>query len=53
VRRTVPGSIADALGRARPVLEEYISGHLEYPLGFPYRFAPAAVMIRPGQAQIQ
>jgi hypothetical protein len=46
MRRTVPSRIADALERARPTLEEYISRHLEYPLGFPYKFAPAAVLIR-------
>ncbi len=30
----------------RPALEGYIGRHLEYPLGFPYKFAPAAVSIR-------
>ena len=46
MRRIVPSRIAEALDRARPTLEEYISRHLEYPLGFPYRLVPAAVMIR-------
>src|SRR5262249_36191824 len=42
MRRIVPSRIADALDRARPALEEYVGRHLEYPLGFPYKFAPAA-----------
>jgi hypothetical protein len=46
VRRLVHDRIAASLGRARPALEEFISRHLEYPLGFPYKFAPAAVLIR-------
>jgi hypothetical protein len=46
MRRIVPGRIVDALERARPALEEFISRHLEYPLGFPHKFAPAAMLIR-------
>jgi hypothetical protein len=40
MRRNVPTRIADALERSRPALEEYISRHLEYPLGFHYKLAP-------------
>lgn len=46
MRRFVRDRIAHALERARPTLEEYISRHLEYPLGFPFKLAPAAVSIR-------
>lgn len=46
MRRFVRDRIADALEPARPALEEYISRHPEYPLGFPYKFAPAVVVIR-------
>jgi hypothetical protein len=46
MRGFVRDRIADALERARPTLEEYISRHLEYPLGFPFKLAPAAVSIR-------
>jgi len=46
MRHFVRDRIAAALERARPTLEEHIARHLEYPLGFPYKFAPAAVSIR-------
>ena len=45
-RLLVRDRVAAAVERARPTLEEYISRHLEYPLGFPYKLAPAAVVIR-------
>ena len=46
MRRFVRDRINDALDRARPTLEEHIRRHLEYSLGFPYKFAPVAVSIR-------
>ncbi|HET9001976.1 MAG TPA: hypothetical protein VFP86_20220 [bacterium] len=46
MRRFVRDRVAAALERAKPALEDYISRHLEYPLGFPYKLAPAAVLIR-------
>ena len=46
MRRLVRDRVAAALGRTRPALEEYIAEHLQYPEGFPYNFAPAAVLIR-------
>ena len=46
VRRFVRDRIVTALERARPTLEDYISRHLAYPLGFPGPFDGAAVLIR-------
>ena len=37
---------SNALGRAKPELDEYITEHLKYPEAFPYRLALAAVLIR-------
>jgi hypothetical protein len=46
MRRFVGDRVVAALDRARPALEDYISQCLEYPLGFPVKLAPAAVVIR-------
>ena len=46
MRRIVRDRAAVAVERAAARLEAYVSRHLEYPLGFPYKFAPAAVSIR-------
>jgi hypothetical protein len=46
MRRFVKDRVAAALERTRPSFEDYVSRYLEYPLGFPYKFAPAAVLVR-------
>jgi hypothetical protein len=46
MRRFVKDRVAAALERTRPSFEDYVSRYLEYPLGFPYKFAPAALSIR-------
>lgn len=45
MRRFVRDRVAAALELARPVIEEYISRQLAYPLGFPGSFG-AAMLIR-------
>ena len=46
MRRFVRACVADALEREKPTLEEYLAERLQLPMGFPYRFDPAAVLIR-------
>jgi hypothetical protein len=46
MRRFVKGRVDAALELARPSLEDYVSRHLEYPLGFPHKFAAPAVLLR-------